>query len=230
MPEPLIWDRPRAAPVLPALRGPYPDAVAFLAAVDADIAAHRAAGARMAELRRGYRAFLDADPLAGLLPDLAERRRVMPALERRFRRGTHDSLADFDRLRAAGQVRVIRGAVSYVVARDGQPTRVRLADGSDLTADLVINCAGPDPDAFEFMTAGLVARGWIERVPSGDHSGLRVGPGLETRVPGLRYLSPAVTEIGADVAALPLYDVDRLTRAIPDTAPAERSQDARLCL
>jgi hypothetical protein len=57
------------------------------------------------------------------------------------------------------------------------------------------------------MTAGLISRGWIERVGQG----LRVGAGLETRIPGLRYLSPAVTEIGDEVMALPLYDVERLT-------------------
>lgn len=210
LPEPLIWTRPRGAPVTPDLRGPYPDAEAFLAAVDADLAAHRAKGARMAELRRGYRAFLDQVGLAALIPDIDQRRRVIGPLDRRFRRGTADSLADFDRLRRAGQIRMIRAKVDYVVAGADRTTRVRVTgpDGpSDLNAPIVINCAGPDPQAYELMTAGLISRGWIERVGQG----LRVGAGLETRIPGLRYLSPAVTEIRDEVMALPLYDVDRLT-------------------
>lgn len=210
LPEPLIWTRPRGAPVTPDLHGPYPDAAAFLAAVDADLAAHRAKGARMAELRRGYRAYLDQVGLAALIPDIDERRRVIGPLDRRFRRGTADSLADFDRLRHAGQIRIIRAKVDYVVAGADRTTRVRVTgpEGpSDLSAPIVINCAGPDPQAYELMTAGLISRGWIERIGQG----LRVGAGLETRIPGLRYLSPAVTEIGDEVMALPLYDVDRLT-------------------
>jgi len=210
LPEPLIWTRPRGAPVTPGLRGPYPDAEGFLAAVDADLAAHRAKGARMAELRRGYRTYLDHVGLATLIPDIDQRRRVIGPLDRRFRRGTADSLADFDRLHHAGQIRIIRAKVDYVVAGADRTTRVRVTspDGSsDLSAPIVINCAGPDPQAHELMTAGLISRGWIEKVGQG----LRVGARLETRIPGLRYLSPAVTEIGDEVIALPLYDVDRLT-------------------
>ena len=46
----------------------------------------------MAELRPGYLGWA-AEGLE-TLPSLSERRKVMPQLERRFRRATHNSLAD----------------------------------------------------------------------------------------------------------------------------------------
>ena len=47
-PEQLFRARPRKEPVTPKLTGPYRDADALLAAVDAEIAAFRAKGASMA--------------------------------------------------------------------------------------------------------------------------------------------------------------------------------------
>ncbi len=214
-PEPLVWTRPRRKPVTPALRGPFPDAGTFLAAVDTEIAAFRKAGATMAELRPGYVDWVDAHPLAALLPSLTEQRLVLPRLERRFRRGTHDSIANYRRLREAGRITEVRGDVTWAYAEAPGHVRIRVAapDGSrqELRAGLTINTSGPgDQLALDLLTSGLVRNGWLKL--NDTRTGLCVGPGLEAEVEGLRYLSPAVTEIGDEVIPLPLYDLAALER------------------
>lgn len=62
---------------------------------------------------------------------------------------------------------------------------------------------------MDLLTSGLIRKGWLRM--NDTKTGLIVGPGLETEVLGLRYLSPAITEIGEEVLAFPLYDVSALT-------------------
>lgn len=229
-PEPLIWTRPRKAAVTPRLTGPYRDAEALLAAVDAEIAAFRAESATMAELRPGYLSWAAETGLRALLPSLTERRKVMPQLERRFRRGTHDSLADYARLRAAGQIVEERGEITWVYAEAEGKTRIRLkrvdTDTTDeIVVPIVINTSGAgDQLPVDLLASGLIRNGWLRM--NETKTGLIVGPGLETEVEGLRYLSPAVTEIGAEVLAFPLYDVSALAaraKAANRSATHERS-------
>ena len=213
-PEPLIWTRPRKEPVTPKLTGPYRDAETLLAAVDAEIAAFRAKGASMAELRPGYLDWAAKTGLERLLPSLSERRKVIPQLERRFRRATHDSLADYARLRAAGQIVEEHGEITWVFAETEGKTRIRLkragmGTNEEIATSVVINTSGPgDQLAVDLLTSGLIRNGWLRM--NETKTGLIVGPGLETEVEGLRYLSPAVTEIGAEVLAFPLEDVSAL--------------------
>lgn len=214
-PEPLIWKRPRAAAVEPKLAGPYATADALLSAMDAEIARFRAAGATMAELRPGYLEWAGACDMPTLLPDIAERRRLMPQLERRFRRGTHDSLVDYARLRNAGQIVEDRAEITWVYAEAAGKVRIRLkrvgaGRQEEIVTPLAINTSGPgDQFAVDLFTSGLIRNGWLRM--NETKTGLCVGPGLETEVKGLRYLSPAVTEIGEEVLPFPLYDVRALT-------------------
>jgi hypothetical protein len=207
LPEPLVWTRPRREPVAPRIDGPFATADDFLDAIDAEISRFRAQGATMAELRPGFKRWITERGLEALLPPLDERRRLGDRLERRFRRGTHDSIADFQRLREAGQVRLVQGRVTRVWARAPGEVEIRLTGPDrEIVAPLVVNCAGAgDQRAFDLLTTGLLRNGWLRMEQASG--GIAVGEGLETEVPGLRYLSPAVTELGARVMPLPLYDL-----------------------
>ena len=217
LPEPLIWDRPRKPPVTPSMQGPFETATAFLQALDADIARLRANGATMAQLRPGFKSWIETVGLQTLLPDLAERRKLGDAVERRFRRGTRDSIADFTRLHASGRITITEGRVIRVYARAPGEVDVRtaLSDGTqeDRTAPLVVNCTGAGGQrAFDILTSGLIRNGWLRYCDA--TGGIQVGPGLEGEVKGLRYVSPAVTEVGDKVLAFPLYDFTDLTTLV----------------
>ncbi len=209
LPEPLIWTRPRKPAVAPGIAGPFEKADAFLTALDRSIAEFRTKGATMAELRPGFKAWINDVGLDTLLPPLTERRKLGDSIERRFRRGTHDSIADFHRLRAKGQAQVIRGRVDRVDGREAGAVvvAVETPDGAKtFTAELVINCTGAGQlRAFDVLTTGLIRSGWLRF--NKETGGIVVGKGLEGEVEGLRYLSPAVTEVGARVMPLPLYDM-----------------------
>ncbi len=214
-PEPLIYTRPRKTPVEPSLTGPFDSTEVLLAAVDAEIAGFRSGGASMAELRPGYLAWVAEIGLKTLLPSPTERRKVMRQLERRFRRGTHDSLADYARLRASGQINEDHGEIMRVYAEAANNVRIRLKQActertEEIETPVAINTSGPgDQFAVDLLTSGLIRKGWLRM--NETKTGLIVGPGLETEVEGLRYLSPAITEIGEEVLAFPLYDVSALT-------------------
>lgn len=214
-PEPLIYTRPRKAPVEPRLTGPFDTAEALLSSVDAEIAKFRAKGASMAELRSGYLDWAVETGLKTLLPSLTEQRKIMTQLERRFRRGTHDSLADYARLRAAGQIIEDQGEITWVYAESANKIRIRFKrmgteHAEEIKTQVAINTSGPgDQFAVDLLTSGLIRKGWLRM--NDTKTGLIVGPGLETEVLGLRYLSPAITEIGEEVLAFPLYDVSALT-------------------
>lgn len=201
----------------PAIAGPYDSAEAFLAAMDRDLAAAAAVSdAEACALRRGYMALFDAHPLNDFLTDPREARRAATQVERRLVRGTRDSVHDLRRLRAAGRVRFVHGAVEDVTVSGGRaglvlrgPNGVR----QDCAADLAVNCAGPGPaKRFEPLAQSLLDRGWIRSCPVSG--GIDLGPGMTTETPGLRYASPAVNVIGGRVEAYPLYNGLRLRRLI----------------
>ena len=219
-PEPLIWHRPRKPSVTPRLAGPFDTCAALMDAVDAEIARmRREEGATMAELRPGFKNWITQERLAELVPDREERRRVTHLLERRFRRGTHDSIADCDRLTRAGQITdIIARANAVRPSHTGAQVHITGADGAAqrLDAPVVINCAGPGARlALDPLSEGLVARGWLQRLPDGG--GVRTGPGLRVGPSGLRYLAPTVIEMGDAVTPFPLFDLgglrDQVTRA-----------------
>ena len=223
-PEPVIWTRPRRPAATPVLSGPFGTAEALLDAVDAEIARLRATGADMAALRPGFRRVLDGGGFARLLPDRDQRQRVGARLERRFRRGTHDSLAQFDRLVRAGRITVKPGRITGLRADAPGRVRVSLAGAETLTVPLVVNTAGPGGGpALDPVTSGLIRRGWLRR--DGDGIALRVG--LRAEVAGLRYLSPAIARVGDDVPPFPLYDYSDLRRlaeaANADARAADRT-------
>jgi len=216
-PEPLIWDRPRKPDVAPRITGPFATCDDFLAAVDSEIARmRRDEGAGMSQLRPGFKNWATSDKLAELLPDPAERRRVTHPLERRFRRGTHDSIADFHRLLAAGQItEIIARARQVTPAATGARVHLTTHDGADMQLDapLVINCAGPGARlALDPPSEDLVSRGWLAMAPDG--AGLMTGPGLRIGPPGLRYLAPTVIEVGDKVSPFPLFDMGGLRQQV----------------
>jgi uncharacterized NAD(P)/FAD-binding protein YdhS len=212
-PEPLIWHRPRRPAVTPRITGPFDSCEALMAAVDVDITRlRRDDGATMSELRPGFKAWLTQERLSALLPDMAERRRVTHLLERRFRRGTHDSIADCARLTKTGQITdIIARAKDVRPSPLGAQVRVTNADGDteSLDAPVVINCAGPGTRlALDPLSESLVTRGWLGLAP--DAAGVTTGPGLRAGPEGMRYLAPTVTEVGDTVAPFPLFDLGGL--------------------
>jgi len=215
-PAPLQLSRPRRAKVQPQLDGRFATADRFLSALDAEMATFRRHGADMAELRAGVSAWFDAHSLDTLLPDKAEQRVVQGQLEARFRRGTHDSIADYERLKAAGQIEEIRGRVERVEAtgpRGGCVTYSVDGQAKSVTAPIIINTSGPrDPLALDPLAHDLIRQGVLR--PNPDRTGIALRAGLLSEWTGLRYLSPAVTEIGETVLPFPLYDVARLWATI----------------
>lgn len=214
LPEPLVWERPRRAPVAPRITGPFDTAEEFLTALQTEISGFRAAGAVMSELRSGYRGFFDNHPLATLVPNLDEARKLPAELARILRVGTHDTMVEFDRLRQ--DIRLRLGPAPDRVEQAGEGWRVSTG-GETIDADLVIDATGAAPGDLDPLAAHLVMRGWLTAHPSG----IAVGPGLETCVPGLRYLSPSVSEIGDVILPLPLYDVCDLARLAQGAARTE---------
>jgi uncharacterized NAD(P)/FAD-binding protein YdhS len=211
-PEPLHLDRPRRPPVQPDPPATFETAEAFFASLDAQIATYRAAGAEMAQIRSGVSRWFDSFDLNAILPDRAEQRHLQVGLEPRFRRGTSDSIADFDRLHTAGQIEILQGCVEAVTpaAPSGAIVTYRAAGRTgQLHAPLVINTSGPrDPLALDPLARRLLGDGILRANP--DRTGLILRDGLRTELDGLRYLSPVVTEIGDRVLPFPLYDVARL--------------------
>lgn len=223
-PEPVIWTRPRGAAATPLLAGPFKTAEALLDAADAEIARLRAVGADMAALRPGFRRLLDGGGFARLLPDPDQRQRIGARLERRFRRGTHDSLVQFDRLARAGRITVKTGRITGVDVEAPGRVQVGLAGAETLTVPLVVNAAGPGNGlALDPVTTGLIRRGWLRRIGGG----IALRGGLRAEVAGLRYLSPAIARVGDDVPPFPLYDYSDLRRmaeaANADARAADRT-------
>ncbi|WP_101067537.1 FAD/NAD(P)-binding protein [Roseovarius salinarum] len=216
-PQPAYETGPLPPTPAPAICGPYATAHAFLAAFDADMAnaAARGPGAEMA-LRNRYLDLFDRVPLNQLIVNDHEARRAGTRLERRVTRGTPDSLHDLARLRATGRVRLhAAGLRSLSPGPAGCRLHIETASGACATIDaaLAVSCAGRGtPPAFDPLTDALIRRGWLVTCPVSG--GIEVGPGFEAAHARLRYASPAVTVIGGDVEAYPLYNGIRLRHLI----------------
>jgi uncharacterized NAD(P)/FAD-binding protein YdhS len=208
-PEPLVLTRPRRDEIWPQITGPFEKVSDLVAAVDDEMKVFRAGGASMAELRPGYLDWAKKTPLAGLLPSHTERRLVLPLLERRFRRGTHDSINDYRRLRAAGQIEEVNGDITWVYAEAPGKVRIRIDTKNgqeELHVPFTINTTGPGNQLpLDLLTSGMVRDGLLDL--NADKSGITVDAGLQTRIEGVRYLSPAITEIGGEPLAFALNDV-----------------------
>ena len=222
-PEPLIWTRPRKPAVTPQIDGPFETCAAFLQALDDEIVRlRRDQGATMSELRPGFKAWATPDRLARLLPDLRERQRVTHLMERRFRRGTHDSIAAYHRLLANRQITEVQGHAEEVRQMPrGATVDVATPRGDvQIEAPIVINCAGPGTRlALDPLSDSFLRRGWLRLTEDGG--GLRVGAGLSAGPQGLRYLAPTVTVIGDAVMAMPLYDLGTLREEVARANTAE---------
>lgn len=114
-----------------------------------------------------------------------------------------------------GRIEVMPGVVTWVYAEEAGKVRVRLqqTDGtiSEVVVPLVVNTAGPgDQLALDFVTSGMVSRGWLDL--DEDKRGVAVGSGFAGRVDGLRYASSAVRRLdGSDWDACAV-DPDGLVR------------------
>ena len=128
-----------------------------------------------------------------------------------LRGGTRDTIVDMHKLVGTGNVRILKGHVTQVEARTSGATVHMLADdGSPFSKEtgFVVNCAGAGPGSrFDALTEDLIAKRMIDVVESG---GLATGPNCQLGVAGLRYLSPAVTRLGNETVAMPLYDAHML--------------------
>lgn len=228
LPEPVLPRKPRELyqPRQAKLSGPFARAADFLAAVDAEIAYARKRGYMVAELRSGFIEFFKINPLSELLWSSEEARVAASQLESRFRRGTRDSIEDFQRLSVLGTARLIKGKVTElrmgVEDSSGKAqVQVQYHDMHDEIGqqnfDLVVNCTGPLPTAIDNnsldpLTRKLISNGWLAVCPI--TRGIQVSEQLESQKPGLFYLSPGTTVVGEEPLPFPLYDVQKLPQLV----------------
>lgn len=223
IPAPLVPRLPRKL-TTPNLSGGHADAQSFLAEIRHEIDRALAQGDEMREIRAGFRAHFLALPLAHYLSDVDEAQKVAGHLRFWLRGGTRDTILDMRRLAAAGKVRIVKGLVTGVTSTgDGAQVRVVDETGTAQThrTGFVVNCAGAGPNShFDPLTQDLLDQGLITRTSA--KGGLKVGAGCRTRAPQIRYLSPAVSMIGAEVVAMPLYDAHMLRTYVGRSAEPAR--------
>ncbi|KIC49525.1 FAD/NAD(P)-binding protein [Tateyamaria sp. ANG-S1] len=211
IPTPLVPRLPRKLTV-PTFSKGHATADAFLAEVRREIDKALADGDEMREIRAGFRAHFLQTPLSSYLPDVEEARKVPGALRFWLRGGTRDTIQDMHRLVGEGKARVVKGLVQEVRHNDGGAEVVVTDDAGhqqSIQTGFVVNCAGAGPGSrFDPLTEDMLAQGLLSRSHVGG--GLQVGAGCKTSAPNVRYLSPAVSEIGAEVIAMPLYDAHML--------------------
>ncbi|WP_147111611.1 FAD/NAD(P)-binding protein [Tateyamaria sp. syn59] len=211
IPTPLVPRLPRKLTV-PEFTSGHHSAETFLAEVRREIDKALAAGDEMREIRAGFRAHFLQNPLSGYLPDVEKARKVPGALRFWLRGGTRDTIQDMHRFVRNGKARVVKGLVQEVRALDSG-AEVVVTDESGarqhIKTGFVVNCAGAGPGSrFDPLTEDMLAQGLLSRSHVGG--GLQVGAGCQTSAPRIRYLSPAVSEIGDEVVAMPLYDAHML--------------------
>ncbi|MEO0386243.1 MAG: FAD/NAD(P)-binding protein [Pseudomonadota bacterium] len=205
----------------PTLTPGHTTAETFLAEIRREIDRAEARGEAMREIRAGFRAHFLDHPLKTYLTDLDEARKVPGALRFWLRGGTRDTIFDLHRLIRTGTARMMTGKVRAVLSHDdGAEVILEDAAGRErrYKTDFVVNCAGAGPgSSFDPLTQDLIEKGFLER--RGRGTALAVGAGLSAGGPRIRYLSPAVAEIGGDVMAMPLYDAHMLRQAVARATP-----------
>ncbi|MEM1364377.1 MAG: FAD/NAD(P)-binding protein [Pseudomonadota bacterium] len=211
IPAPLVPRLPRKFSI-PSLSSGHTHAETFLEEVRGEIDLALANGDEMREIRAGFRAHFLEVPLGHYIEDSAEALKVASHLRFWLRGGTRDTIFDMRRLAKSGQVQVVKGFVTSIQSRtDGADVVVTDENGKARTYEtgFVVNCAGAGPNSrFDPLTENLLGQGLIERAAAGG--GLKVGDRCQTGAPHVRYLSPAVTVIGAETTAMPLYDAHML--------------------
>lgn len=211
IPPPLIPRLPRKL-TKPKLTEGHKTAKAFLAEVEREIARAKLAGDEMREIRAGFRAHFLANPLHHYVSEPDEARLVPTQLRFWLRGGTRDTILDMQELVADGTVRLMHGFVKGVSHHDnGATVTIGMPDGDEMKhkTGFVVNCAGAGPNSrYDPLTEHLLKKGLIATCPISR--GLKVGARCRTNQPNIRYLSPAVTEIGDEVMAMPLYDAHML--------------------
>ncbi|WP_299726433.1 FAD/NAD(P)-binding protein [uncultured Tateyamaria sp.] len=211
VPAALVPRLPRKLTV-PNLTKGHETAQTFLAEIEREISSAKAACDDMREIRAGFRAhFLDT-PLHHYVSDPTEALKIAGRLRFWLRGGTRDTILDMHRLLDAGQVRIVKGLVKSVESEaDAAVVTVVDEDGREarIPTGFVINCAGAGPNSrFDTLTEDMLSQGLISRCETS--LGLKVAAGCKTRTPAIRYLSPAVSQIGEEVVAMPLYDAHML--------------------
>ncbi|MBY5933750.1 FAD/NAD(P)-binding protein [Tateyamaria omphalii] len=211
IPTPLVPRLPRKL-TRPHFSTDHETADSFLAEVRREIDKALSDGDEMREIRAGFRAHFLENPLSTYLPNIEEARKVPGALRFWLRGGTRDTIHDMHRFVDEGKARVVTGLVQKVVHQDdGAEVVVTEADGQQqrIKTGFVVNCAGAGPGSqFDPLTEDMLAQGLLSRSHVGG--GLQVGAGCHTTAQAVRYLSPAVSEIGDEVVAMPLYDAHML--------------------
>ncbi len=211
IPAPLVPRLPRKL-TKPTLSTGHDTAESILAEIWREIELAKRNGDEMREIRAGFRAHFLANPLHVYVADPDEARRVPAKLRFWLRGGTRDTILDMHRLVGEGRVKVIPGLVKSVEhQQDGVTVHMTDTSGGDVThkTGFAVNCAGAGPNSrYDPLTEDMLAKSIIKICPISR--GIKVGALCQTTLPGVRYLSPAVTEIGDEPMAMPLYDAHML--------------------
>lgn len=211
IPAPLVPRLPRKL-TQPDLSFDHPDADSFLAEVRREIDLALANGDEMREIRAGFRAHFLDNPLGRYLADTDQALEVAKHLRFWLRGGTRDTIFDMHWLVDAGKAKILKGLVKSVTSTaDGAEVIVVDEAGNARThqTGFVVNCAGAGPNStFDPLTQDMLDKKLISQL--GPAGGLVVGAGCQTASSRIRYLSPAVSQIGDEVVAMPLYDAHML--------------------
>ena len=206
VPPPLVPRLPRKL-TKPKLTFGHATAASFLSEIRGEIDAAEAGGDERREIRAGFRAHFLEHPLQLYVADPLEAAQVSKQLRFWLRGGPRDTIFDMRRLVETGHVRIVQGrALGDETMAEGSSVVVEAEDGPQhrQNTGFVVNCAGAGPRSrFDPLTENLLEQGLIARSPSG---GLTTCEGCQSRAGNIRYLSPAVTQIGDEVVAMPLYD------------------------
>ncbi|MEN0087329.1 MAG: FAD/NAD(P)-binding protein, partial [Pseudomonadota bacterium] len=218
IPPPLVPRLPRKL-TRPNLTKRHLSAESFLLELKREIARAEAHGDERREIREGFRAFFLEHPLHHFVTETAEAAKVSKVLRFWLRGGTRDTIFDMRKLVKTGTVRILKGRV-LGIETTGQAATVLVEDDtgemSRETTGFVVNCAGAGPQSkFDRLTEDLIAKGFLT-VASGN--GLVTGARCQLSDPRVRYLSPAVTRIGEETIAMPLYDAHMLRTYVTRSA------------
>lgn len=218
VPPPLVPTLPRRL-TKPDLSPGHTSAQSFLSEIRREIDAAEASGHERRDVRAGFRAHFLEHPLHLYVADPEEAAEVAKVLRFWLRGGTRDTIFDMRRLVDAGRVQIVKGHVRRIEATDTGATVV-FDDEHGATqrrkTGFVVNCAGAAPHSrFDPLTEDLLRQGLIARNRAG---GLIIGPKCQTKAPNLRYLSPAVVQLGDEVVAMPLCDAHMLRTYVAKAA------------
>ncbi len=211
VPPPLIPRLPRKL-TRPTFSTGHETAESFLTEAAAAIAKAKSEGDEMREIRAGFRAFFLEHPLSEFVTNPEEAKRIPATFRFWLRGGTRDTILDMRTLVAKGQVQMMTGSVTNI-RHSATSALVEIQDSTggktEHSTGFVVNCAGAGPGSeFDPLTTNMLANGHLHRCPISK--GLKVGTALKTALPNVRFLSPAVTVIGDEVMAMPLYDAHML--------------------